>query len=339
MKMKMFNLDETLDLIKTKEPKVTRLELNEVQISANDFALICDELKKNVFITELICMGTELVSLEPLAELTHLKKLDLGTNDIEDIKPLKDLISLEKLILQCNKITDITPLAGLIQLTILDLSGNDIESPEILKVFTQLQTLSMGETKLDNIEFLSGLTSLQVLDLDHNAFNDISPLVFLRQLRLLNLTDIDIQDTQPLGKLPNLEELTMNPEKLSLLPLANLTKLKNFTPISSKRMIPEQTSLLALIIERNLTMRNKSIQNKCIIYNNYAANLGLQEKSFPSLLNLCTNRLTFFKTQQIHYKQSTISIPKELEEIIKSWEFDEITHIANSDPECVLNLT
>lgn len=318
----MFDLKETLKLINTQDPKNTHLEFKQVQINENEFTLICTALKKNIFITELTCVETGLACLQPLAELTHLKKLDLRSNKIENIKPLKDLISLEELILQCNNITDITPIGGLTQLTSLDLSDNNIESTEILRTFKKLQILSIGELNLKNIDFLSELTELQKIDLDHNHFNDISPLASLRQLKLLNLDGVDIQDIEPLEKLANLEELSMKTGKLSLLPLASLTKLKNFSS-SSMKMKPKQTELIALIIERNLSMQDKSIQNKCIIYNNYAARLGLQEKPFPSLLNLCANQLTFFKNQGIHYKQSTVSIPNELEEKLNDWERNE----------------
>ena len=85
----------------------------------------------------------QLSSVQPLARLTSLERLDLGRTGIEDISSLARLTSLKELSLDGTRVTSLKPLAKL----------------------ASLQTLSIQETAVTDLSPLSGLSSVLVLDI------------------------------------------------------------------------------------------------------------------------------------------------------------------------------
>ena len=70
-------------------------------------------------VTSLDIHGKGIADLTPLAELTELKRLNLGRNPITDLTPLTGLTKLEFLDLRACKSKVLPPLAGLKSLKIL----------------------------------------------------------------------------------------------------------------------------------------------------------------------------------------------------------------------------
>jgi hypothetical protein len=101
-------------------------------------------------IRSLDFFATTLGSLEPLAGLIALQRLNLSRTRVSDLSPLTGLTALEHLILRRTQVSDLSPVAELTALQHLDLTvGRDKE------VGTEIRHLSP----------LAGLTALQHLDL------------------------------------------------------------------------------------------------------------------------------------------------------------------------------
>ena len=130
--------------------------------------------------------------LSPLANLTQLRRLDLGDSQINDISPLADLTNLTYLNLQSNQIRDISPLANLTQLQDLWLVYNSISDISPLANLTQLKRLGLFSNQISNVLPLTGLVNLETLMLGSNPIEDASPLAALPKLK-----DVDIEIPQP----------------------------------------------------------------------------------------------------------------------------------------------
>ena len=60
---------------------------------------------ERLFVLELY--GTEIVNLEPIENLTHLRQLGIGNTKVSDLTVLKKLKDLQMLnIIKCENITD-----------------------------------------------------------------------------------------------------------------------------------------------------------------------------------------------------------------------------------------
>ena len=193
----------------------------------------------------------EIRDISPLAGLTKLRKLGLGTNAIRDISPLAGLTRLRELHLGGNQILDISPLAGLTQLWNLALYRNQIRDISPLAELTQLSTLHLAENQISDISPLAELTQLRdlgFLGLGDNQISDISPLAGLTQLEKLDLVNNQIRDVTPLVGLVNLKKLALagNPVR-DASPLANLTRL-----VEVDIDIPNQVRAGGIIPDRHL---------------------------------------------------------------------------------------
>lgn len=172
-----------------------------------------------VNLEDLSLVNQRITSLEPLKNLTKLKRLELRNSSnkgeggkvlyISDVSPLKNLINLEILNLQQAKITNIGELSNLIRLKHLTLMG----------------------TKISSLDFARNMTNLEYLDLDFNNISDISPLENCTNLKVLkfsndaNLLSVKqtVNDISSLSKLVNLEELRFSNQNIS-----DISVVKNF---------------------------------------------------------------------------------------------------------------
>ena len=117
-----------------------------------------------------------MVDISPLANLSALRQLWLGANEITDISPLQALTSLESLGLTDNAIDDLSALANLTSLTYLTLSLNNISDISSLARLNALKEIFLRHNAITDIDALSGLTSLTNIELENNDIWDLSAL-------------------------------------------------------------------------------------------------------------------------------------------------------------------
>jgi len=179
---------------------------------------------------ELNVWGNRVSDISPLAGLTKLKKLDLGSNVyVSDISALASLTDLEDLKLYMNDISDISPLAGLTKLKTLLLANNvNISDISALSSLNNLEYLQLGGNDISDISALSSLNNLEYLYLDYNDISDISVLPSLSKLECLYLDYKDISDISALAPLKNLTELFLSGNHISdISVLSSLTRLEH----------------------------------------------------------------------------------------------------------------
>ena len=245
-----------------------------------------------------LAFGGQISDITPLAGLTQLRSLALGSNQISDITPLAGLTQLSVLDLAWNQISDITPLAGLTQLSVLDLSSNlFISDITPLAGLTQLRTLYLANHfSISDITPLAGLTQLRILNLHNNEISDITPLAGLTQLRILNLHNNEISDITPLAGLTQLRILNLvsNPIKNKKPLLALLRKNRDI-----KIYIKDNETPLPVSLSFFRPIREN---DKVVIQ--WTTESELDNAGFNIL------RRVFFRTQtgSLGYKEETFSI-------------------------------
>ena len=162
-----------------------------------------------------------------ISNLSKVKKLDLGANNIIDLTNLSELNQLEELYLDQNwGLEDISSLSNLRNLKHLSLYATSVGDIGALANLTNLETLNLSVTFVTDISSLSNLRNLKHLSLYDTSVRDIGALANLTNLETL---DLDFEDISPLSNLNNLRELYVGEEwaKVSnLTPLENLQKLE-----------------------------------------------------------------------------------------------------------------
>ena len=139
-------------------------------------------------------VGHFVSSLEPLASLTNLKKLEIYLGNVEDLSPLENLQSLKHLELTRHAVENLEPLSQLQNLHTLVLPRNNVSDLEPLETLSGLVVLNLSDNSVRDITPLNTLTNLKVLDLSLNEIvsPNLSGLPPLRSLDLRNsgLTDL-----------------------------------------------------------------------------------------------------------------------------------------------------
>ena len=199
---------------------------------------------------DLRLRNNAITSIEPIAALDELERLDLHSNSLADLGQLDGLTSLrwlnllqngitsidelpaldelEMLFLDFNQITDIAPLAGRRSLTRLGLVGDDITDITPLAVLTNLDWVMLSGNNITDITTLASLHKIYYLRLSSNNIVDVAPLAGLARLTNLHLYRSNITDLTPLRDLTGLEFLDLRDNNITdLEPLRGLTGLKD----------------------------------------------------------------------------------------------------------------
>ena len=176
-----------------------------------------------------------------IKELTALKELKLGHNQLTDVTEIGNLTSLNVLMLHYNQLGG-EQLPGNDQLSFASFfdtfQGNNEEPspseggsiPSTFAQLTNLQLLWLQGNQIADISSLGNLTTSSgiSLTLSYNQITDISPLENLTNLVSLWLKDNQIADISPLGNLTNLESVALtNNQIVDISPLGNLDSLRS----------------------------------------------------------------------------------------------------------------
>lgn len=139
---------------------------------------------------DLTSTSEYLVDLRPLKTLHKLERLRLGQHQVTDLSPLAKLTQLQDLHLgTLDELSDLSPIAGLKTLQNLTIASDKLSDLRPLAGLTELRTLTIRARSVTDIGPLCGLSQLEQLDLHHcqGTLQDILPLGRLGSLQALSL--------------------------------------------------------------------------------------------------------------------------------------------------------
>jgi hypothetical protein len=197
------NLSSTEDLTESKMAGLITLNIN------NSVVTNLSGLEKAVNLEVFLARSTEIISMDPITNLTNLKEIDMrdavlpganklaflsnfnklekidfqNTKGYEDISVLTGKMTLTHINFRETEVRDITPLTGMTQLQFLNLNraggGNGIINPELIAPFVNLYYLSLRNTQLGNEKFkmFENFTQLVESNIRNTGITDITPLV------------------------------------------------------------------------------------------------------------------------------------------------------------------
>ena len=190
----------------------------------------------------------EIISVEPLGELSDLTWLDISGTSVDDITPLRNAnklktllangilaenlsalkycLTLEELEVANTTIDDLSVLAYLPNLQKINLYNTQVNRVNGLKNCPNLTSLNLGGTRIPNINIVQDLPLLKNLDISNTAVRDLTPVGTLKDLQSLNISGSSISNLQALSELENLRELyCSNTTVRDLAPLKNHRRL------------------------------------------------------------------------------------------------------------------
>lgn len=223
LRLKFARVADLAPLSAIKSLRGVRISYNSVPIKD------IDPLTSLPNLTWLKLEATALGDLSPLSRLRGLEGLSLaGSSRVENLEPVAQLSHLTRLNVSRTQVTELRPVSRLSALRALEISHTRVTDLQPLSELTQLEELGLQSTKVVDLRPISRLTNLEWLDLHDTAVSDIEPISGLQRLRWLSLWRTKISDLTPLQKLTNLEELVLDSgtQSLDLRPLAGMSRLK-----------------------------------------------------------------------------------------------------------------
>ena len=213
----MAELDAKLKLVSQKQ----RLDLSGIReiISLDPLIELSD-------LTYLDLSETSVEDLSPVRNLNKLKVLKANSTLVEDISTLKYNITLEELEVANTTIDDLSVLSSLRNLVKLNLNQTLVNRINQLKNCPDLVSLNLGGTRIANIGVLQELTKLKMLDISNTAVRDLGPVTALKDLQSLNIAGSTVANLQALNELENLREFN-----------CSNTAVHDLTPLKSNRRL------------------------------------------------------------------------------------------------------
>ena len=229
------------------DDSTTLAELNTSSLS--DFSELDAKLKLVTQKQRVDISGIrEIISLEPLSELSDLTWLDVSGTSIEDLSPVRNLnklkvlranstliedltalkynITLEELEVANTTIEDLSVLASLRNLLKLNLNNTQVNRISNLKSCPNLTSLNLGGTRIANVGVLQDLSQLKSLDISNTAVRDLGPISNLKDLQSLNISGSAVSNLQTLSEMENLREL-----------YCSNTSISDLTPLKGNRRL------------------------------------------------------------------------------------------------------
>lgn len=210
----MAELDAKLK-IATQKQRVNLSDIAEI-ISVEPLSELSD-------LTWLDISGTSVSDLAPLRSANKLKTLKANSTLIDDLSSLKYCLTLEELDAGNTLIDDLSVLANLPNLQKIDLSYTQVNRTQALKNCPNLQYLNLGGTRITSIGVAEDLPSLRSLDISNTAIRDLTPVSSLKDLQSLNISGTAVTNLQALADM-DLHELYFSN-----------TSISDLTPLSSQR--------------------------------------------------------------------------------------------------------
>ena len=171
------NTTGTFDILKIPEPELTKLTKLNVHPSS-----LAGDLLDYLDLPNI----TDLTGLE---HATQLRILDLTWHTgVTDLDPIAQLTQLRELNIYRTNVIDLTPIAQLTQLSKLDISGTGVVDLTPIAQLTQLKELRIRNTGVTDLTPLSGLTQLSKLHMWGTPINDLTPLAQLTRLTEIRIT-------------------------------------------------------------------------------------------------------------------------------------------------------
>ncbi|MEL7535099.1 MAG: hypothetical protein AAFN10_27600, partial [Bacteroidota bacterium] len=197
----------------------------------------------------------ELKTVQVVAPLNRLRKLQLDRTQIKALEALEDLQDLESISLTHTNVRDIKPLGHLTELQSLHIDHCPISDLSPLKQLRKLQHLSFAHTEVGQVDALYELFDLEKLHCHHTSIRDIAPLRKLKQLKTLHISHTPLANANPIRSMDSLQSLDLSYTRISeinaLKSLNNLTALRlSYAPISDLKPLSNIPSLQRLHLQK-----------------------------------------------------------------------------------------
>lgn len=201
--------------------------IDALDVSNNRYLLTVEPLAELSNLKSLNLSGSAVTDLTPIRNLTGLVELDISNTQVVDLMPLKYSDKLQRLVLTNTPVDDISVVEKMPALESLDISGTGVLDISVLGAVMSLKYLYMEDAAVSDLSPLRSIEGLVEVVAPRTLVRDLTPLSGLKQLEVLNLDSTYFQDISALNGLTALKVLSLNYTSVNnLRPLNELEHLE-----------------------------------------------------------------------------------------------------------------
>lgn len=198
-----------------------------VDLSGTTEIITLEPLSELSDLTWLDISGTSVADLTPLRNANKLKTLKADNTLIDDLSSLKYCLTLEELEVAGTRVSDLSVLVNLPNLKKINLADTPVGRTNALKNCPNLVSLNLSGTRILNIGVVADLPLLRALDISNTVVRDLTPVSNLNDLQSLNISGSAISNLEALSEMADLNELYC-----SNTPVGDLTPLRSHRRLS-----------------------------------------------------------------------------------------------------------
>jgi Leucine-rich repeat (LRR) protein len=174
-------------------------------------------------------------TLEPLAQLTKLKYLNLSSTAISDLTPIRNLTLLTDLSISGTQISDLHPIRYAAEMRRLNMSHTPVRTTDPLQKMVGLQWLEASNTQVTDLVPLASLSDLRFLSLRRTPAFELTPIATLNKMEHLDVSSTGVTDLTALAGMQQLVSLNIDSTRIrDLRPLSNNASLKEISANRSR---------------------------------------------------------------------------------------------------------
>lgn len=159
----IFNSHLLCDSNPTAEQLQSIVDIEEVNVDPNNVVYSLEPLRQMTFLKKLIINNNQIQDLTPLSDKEYLEVLSVSGNPVDNIIPLANSHSLKNLNIENTPVSDLTPIASLKNIKVLNIGGTSVRNLKPLADYQSLEDLSIVNTYIKSVVPLENLTSLKHL--------------------------------------------------------------------------------------------------------------------------------------------------------------------------------
>lgn len=197
----------------------------------------------------------ELKTVQVVAPLNRLRKLQLDRTQIKALEAIEDLQDLESISIAHTLISDLKPLGKLGELQQLHLDHCPVSDLTPIKHLRKLQSLTFAHTEVGKVDALFELFDLEKLHCHHTSIKDIAPLRKLKMLQTLHISHTPLANANPIRSMDSLQSLDLSYTRIhdiqALKSLEHLKALRiSYAPISDIKPLGNMPNLQRLHLQK-----------------------------------------------------------------------------------------
>lgn len=159
----IFNSHVVCNSNPTPEQLQSIVDIEEIVVDHNNVIYSLEPLRQMSFLRKFIADNNQIHDLSPLSDKEFLEELSVSGNPVDDLSPLSNVLLMRNLNVENTSVSDLSPISELKNIKVLNIGGTSVRNLKPIAGFVALEDLSIVNTSVKSVVVLENLPSMKHL--------------------------------------------------------------------------------------------------------------------------------------------------------------------------------